>query len=368
MILNNDGESEDLKMASVSDRLRLKDRIIANVSKAIKSVQECCSNTENPVILSNNSWQCHKLCEHFDHVFLHGLKHIGHGYWKVVTEFTRKNAIKEIKRLQNVTTDLGRGRAWLFMALNESSLESYLRCFEMNEKLVKKYYVKESLVLDQQRMNVLLTLTAGLEYAVFQLDYDVAYLDLNTYPPRSRAESEAAREDEDKSMLSTQGSNTALNDGDNVSVQSADTSSASHDSKTLSIDSGCNIDKNDTQDKLDELDTRITRLASAVSVNEECPDEDLGIEVIHSDSAVNRMLFEEEDDSTVLEEEEHDVGSLLDEPEYNGEIMLDNNTLLNLMLEVFEDSEEQFVKIFGTRMGHTEGETRTIFLSVDEQI
>lgn len=84
-----------------------------------------------------------------------------------------------------------------------------------------------------------------------------------------------------QSMLSTQGSYSALTDGDNVSVQSADTSSASHDSKTISIDSGCNIDKNDTQDKLDELDTRIKRLETAVSVNEECPEEDLGIEVIH---------------------------------------------------------------------------------------
>jgi hypothetical protein len=37
------------------------------------------------------------------------------------------------------------GRAWLSMALNEGLMESYLRCFEGNLKLVKKYSL---LVLD----------------------------------------------------------------------------------------------------------------------------------------------------------------------------------------------------------------------------
>ena len=42
------------------------------------------------------------------------------------------------------------GRAWLYLALCDHLLESYLRCFTENTKLVKKYYVSEALVLDQQ--------------------------------------------------------------------------------------------------------------------------------------------------------------------------------------------------------------------------
>ena len=42
------------------------------------------------------------------------------------------------------------GRAWLYLALTDHLLESYLRCFTSNSRLVKKYYVKEALVLDQQ--------------------------------------------------------------------------------------------------------------------------------------------------------------------------------------------------------------------------
>ena len=39
------------------------------------------------------------------------LRHITTGYWKIVSEFTHKDCIKEIKRLSNITTDLGRGKA-----------------------------------------------------------------------------------------------------------------------------------------------------------------------------------------------------------------------------------------------------------------
>lgn len=37
---------------------------------------------------------------------------------------------------------LSAGRAWLYLALNENSLESYLRLFQENLGLLHKYYVK----------------------------------------------------------------------------------------------------------------------------------------------------------------------------------------------------------------------------------
>ena len=36
------------------------------------------------------------------------------------------------------------------MALNESLLESYIRCYQQNQKLVNQYYVNDALVRDQQ--------------------------------------------------------------------------------------------------------------------------------------------------------------------------------------------------------------------------
>ncbi|XP_033763977.1 pleckstrin homology domain-containing family M member 2-like [Pecten maximus] len=203
-------------MASAPERLRLKDRIVASVAKSVKSIQEyqvACGCGEDPVFLTNTDRPCQRLTENFDHVFLHGLRHINYGYWKVVKEFTRKDAVKEISRLCNITTDLGRGRAWLMMTLNECVLESYIRCYLDNKKLVKKHYVREAFVLDDQRMNVLLTLTSGLEYAIFQLDFDVPYLDLGTYPPGSRSRTSSA--------------NSAAQDDDHVSLCSMDSVTSS---------------------------------------------------------------------------------------------------------------------------------------------
>ncbi|ESO89962.1 hypothetical protein LOTGIDRAFT_124302 [Lottia gigantea] len=158
-------------MSNTNDRLRLKDKILSNVAKAIKAIQQYSySYSETGLILSNTDWQCHKLCENLDHALLHGLRHITNGYWRVVTEYTRKGTVKEIQRYNRVTTNLGRGRAWLYLALNECLLESYIRCLMEDEKHIKKYYVKEALLLDQQRMNVLLTLTSGLDFVTFQLD------------------------------------------------------------------------------------------------------------------------------------------------------------------------------------------------------
>lgn len=62
------------------------------------------------------------------------------------------------------------GRAWLYLALTDHLLESYLRCFSSDQSLVRKYYVKEALVADQQQMELLLMLSAGLEHLQFQLE------------------------------------------------------------------------------------------------------------------------------------------------------------------------------------------------------
>ncbi|XP_074655042.1 pleckstrin homology domain-containing family M member 2-like [Tubulanus polymorphus] len=171
----------------VKERLRLKDRILESVGRAIKQLQEyqfC--NGFDTVTLHNEDRLLKKLCEHLDHALLHGLRHITNGYWQLAKYFTRKEAVKEIDRLTKVTTDLGKGRAWLYMALNENLLECYMKCITENSKVVRKYYVKESLLLDDQRLQILMTMTSGLEFVRFELEYDMPYLDLSSYMPNAR--------------------------------------------------------------------------------------------------------------------------------------------------------------------------------------
>ena len=46
------------------------------------------------------------------------------------------------------------GRAWLYQALSDHLLESYIRCYVDNEKLVKSFYMPDALVLDYQVLTV----------------------------------------------------------------------------------------------------------------------------------------------------------------------------------------------------------------------
>ncbi|KAK3602738.1 hypothetical protein CHS0354_017184 [Potamilus streckersoni] len=293
-------------MSALNDRMRLKDKILANISKAVKAIQALQVRSGEVLVLRNNDRECHKLSEHLDHAFLHGLRHVTNGYWKIVAEFTLKETVAEAKRLRNVTTDLGRSRAWLFMALNDCLLESYIRCFQQNEKLVKKYYVRDALVLDQQRLNILLTLTAGLENAVFQLDMDMPYLDLSTSPPKTGRSSDPV--DEDRISLCSMdsvasvrphlqsisqsdcNSNKIGTDSDNASVASNDTSLLSPRTQQYSpsLDSGCHSDMNfrqrsETPTEYEgdyEQEARFRRLEASVNLEDDSVDGSSTLEVI----------------------------------------------------------------------------------------
>ena len=78
------------------------------------------------------------------------MKYVQEGYYKCVSEFTPKLLLKQIESLFNIETNLGRGRAWLFLAFNDNLTESYLKCFQDNRKLVKRFYTKDSIVYDTQ--------------------------------------------------------------------------------------------------------------------------------------------------------------------------------------------------------------------------
>jgi len=47
---------------------------------------------------------------------------------------------------------VGKGRAWLYQALSDHLLESYIQCFADDVKLVKRFYMQDALVLDYQVM------------------------------------------------------------------------------------------------------------------------------------------------------------------------------------------------------------------------
>ncbi|XP_069598727.1 pleckstrin homology domain-containing family M member 2 isoform X4 [Ranitomeya imitator] len=166
------------------DPREVKDRILENINLSVKKLQSyfAACEDETPAI-RNHDRVLQRLCEHLDHALLYGLQDISSGYWVLVVHFTRREAVKQIEDQQHVATLLGRSRAWLYLALNENSLESYLRLFQENRSLLEKYYYKNALVCSHDHLTLFLTLVSGLEFIRFDLELDVPYLDVAPYMP-----------------------------------------------------------------------------------------------------------------------------------------------------------------------------------------
>ncbi|XP_077167728.1 pleckstrin homology domain-containing family M member 2 isoform X2 [Paroedura picta] len=162
----------------------VKDRILHNISLSVKKLQSyfAACEDETPAI-RNHDKVLQRLCEHIDHALLYGLQDLPSGYWVLVVHFTRREAVEQIELLHHVATNLGRSRAWLYLALNENSLESYLRLFQENLSLLHKHYAKNALVCSHDHLTLFLTLVSGLEFIRFDLDLDAPYLDLAPYMP-----------------------------------------------------------------------------------------------------------------------------------------------------------------------------------------
>ncbi|CAF1482575.1 unnamed protein product, partial [Adineta steineri] len=67
-------------------------------------------------------------------------------------------------------------------ALNDSLTESYIKCFQDNRKLIKKFYTADSIINDTQRLLTLTTLCSGLENIQFNLKADCVYFDRSCWP------------------------------------------------------------------------------------------------------------------------------------------------------------------------------------------
>ncbi|XP_018606747.2 pleckstrin homology domain-containing family M member 2-like isoform X2 [Scleropages formosus] len=166
------------------DPFKVKDRILENISLSVKKLQSYFAACEDEApAIRNHDRVLQRLCEHLDHALLYGLQDISLGYWVLVLHFTRKEAVRQIEGLQHIATHLGRSRAWLYLALSESSLESYLRLFQENQGLLHKYYFKNALVCSHDHLALFLTLVSGLEFIRFDLELDVPYLDVAAYMP-----------------------------------------------------------------------------------------------------------------------------------------------------------------------------------------
>ncbi|KAB7501028.1 Pleckstrin homology domain-containing family M member 1, partial [Armadillidium nasatum] len=92
--------------------------------------------------------------------------------WWYVREFLTKHEFDRFLLLRNVTTDEGRGRAWLRSLLNEHSLERYIHIMLSDQEYLEQWYEPWALLRDLERSAVLPNLAAGLDSILFAINID----------------------------------------------------------------------------------------------------------------------------------------------------------------------------------------------------
>ncbi|XP_065846390.1 sorting nexin-29-like [Oscarella lobularis] len=143
------------------------------------------------------------LCQQLEAVLQHGLKRgntristtilkmgtsqkqDGPVFWQLLKEVLSKSEIDRFNSLNNISTDAGRGRAWLRAALNEHSLQHYIEEIQSNQLLLKSHYENFAYLLDTERSAMLPQMAAGLSTIVFAINIDNP--DLNSAPRATSA-------------------------------------------------------------------------------------------------------------------------------------------------------------------------------------
>ncbi|KAK1794338.1 hypothetical protein P4O66_011228, partial [Electrophorus voltai] len=98
-----------------------------------------------------------------------------------------RDVILELEGLSFISSDVGRCRAWVRLALNDGLLECYLASLLREVSELDGHYQPGALLLDPEEREVLLSLLQGLTSLSFQLSYKSAVLNEWTVTPLALA-------------------------------------------------------------------------------------------------------------------------------------------------------------------------------------
>lgn len=109
------------------------------------------------------------LCSTLEAIFIHGLKEtlvskfssVMAGpdqvpepeFWSLVLVFSHRDIIQQIQKLTQITTDIGRSRAWIRLALNDALLPSYMESISVQNSALGPYYKKTAFLRDSEMVS-----------------------------------------------------------------------------------------------------------------------------------------------------------------------------------------------------------------------
>eukprot|EP00045_Choanoeca_perplexa_P009414 m.90942 g.90942 ORF g.90942 m.90942 type:complete len:738 (+) comp14886_c0_seq1:65-2278(+) len=172
-----------------------KTTLLKKVSDAIKAVQLHFAGKPELAVASDA--RVSTLITQLEACFLQGLKaqrkpKAELTFWPLVRDLLDAGEVVHFNVLRNITTDSGRGRAWLRTALNEQTLQAFFKRLTTHLEVVRNYYDSHSVLLDEDRTSVLAMLFQGLESTHFALEVDNSDLNAVHRTQRSASTSSGA--------------------------------------------------------------------------------------------------------------------------------------------------------------------------------
>ncbi|XP_066442984.1 pleckstrin homology domain-containing family M member 1 isoform X2 [Eleutherodactylus coqui] len=186
--------------APLLDHRAVKQNITRKLSSCLRALQMRYVTTDD--VITSDDDEANGLCVALEAVFIHGLKvkfirtpanrrrnkgrHVAlpqPAFWPLLKAVTHRDVIAQLEAISYISSEVGRCRSWLRLALNESLMECYFLTLQREKSRLVEYYQPFALLLDVEDCDVVLSYLQGLSSLTFSLSYKSAILNEWTASP-----------------------------------------------------------------------------------------------------------------------------------------------------------------------------------------
>ncbi|XP_069114407.1 pleckstrin homology domain-containing family M member 1-like isoform X2 [Argopecten irradians] len=168
---------------------QIKRNITKELSSSIRTLQREHHRKDEAI---SSTDRANAVCNILEAIFLHNLKNsvskkfanymgfsangenadISINFWQFAVKFTHSDVTAQLKRLGQVTTEVGLCRAWIRLALNDCLMESYVDAMLADKKALESFYHRTAYLRDHEQPEIFKSYLKGLMSLEFKLSYN----------------------------------------------------------------------------------------------------------------------------------------------------------------------------------------------------
>ncbi|XP_068216110.1 pleckstrin homology domain-containing family M member 1-like [Palaemon carinicauda] len=104
-------------------------------------------------------------------------------FWPVIMVISHRDLMEQVSELSFITSEVGRSRAWVRLALNQGQVCSYLSVLLQDNRTLKDYYRTTAFLRDPERSDIMLRVLQPVSTLTFNLATNAAVLNTWTQTP-----------------------------------------------------------------------------------------------------------------------------------------------------------------------------------------